>query len=48
MDYIKAFDCVDHKKLWNILQEMWIPDHLPASWEICMQIKKQELEMDME
>ena len=41
IDYIKAFDCVDHKKLWNILQEMWIPDHLPASWEICIHVKKQ-------
>ena len=33
IDYIKAFDCVDHNKLWKILQEMGIPDHLtlPAS-----------------
>ena len=28
IDYAKAFDCVDHKKLWNILKEMGIPDHL--------------------
>ena len=28
MDYVKAFDCVDHKKLWKILKEMGIPDHL--------------------
>ena len=28
IDYAKAFDCVDHKKLWNILKEMEIPDHL--------------------
>ena len=28
IDYVKAFDCVDHKKLWKILQEMGIPDHL--------------------
>ena len=27
-DYVKAFDCVDHNKLWKILQEMGIPDHL--------------------
>ena len=27
-DYTKAFDCVDHKKLWKILEEMGIPDHL--------------------
>ena len=28
IDYAKAFDCVDHNKLWKILQEMRIPDHL--------------------
>ena len=28
IDYAKAFDCVDHKKLWKILQRMGIPDHL--------------------
>jgi len=28
IDYAKAFDCVDHNKLWKILKEMWIPDHL--------------------
>ena len=28
IDYAKAFDCVNHKKLWKILQEMGIPDHL--------------------
>ena len=28
IDYAKAFDCVDHNKLWKILQEMEIPDHL--------------------
>ena len=28
IDYAKAFDCVDHQKLWKILQEMGIPDHL--------------------
>ena len=46
--YAKAFNCVDHNKLWKILKEMGIPDHLTASWEICMQIRKQELELDME
>ena len=48
IDYAKAFDCVDHNKLWKIFKEMGIPDHLPASWEICMQVKKQQLELDME
>ena len=38
IDYAKAFDCVDHNKLWKI----------PASWEICMQVRKQQLELDME
>ena len=28
IDYAKAFDCVDHNKLWKILKEMAIPDHL--------------------
>ena len=28
IDYAKAFDCVDHKKLWKILKEIGIPDHL--------------------
>ena len=44
---VKAFDCVDQDKLWKILKEMG-PDHLPASWEICMQVKKQQLELYME
>ena len=48
IDYDKAFDCVDHNKLWEILKEMGIPDHLTASWEICMQVRKQQLELDME
>ena len=48
IDYAKAFDCVDHNKLWKILQEMGIPDHLTCLQEICMQIKKQQLELDME
>ena len=30
IDYAKAFDCVDHNKLWTILKEMGIPDHLPC------------------
>ena len=34
IDYVRAFDCVDHNKLWNILKEMGIPDHLTclSSW----------------
>ena len=48
IDYAKASDYVDHHKLWKILQEMGISDHLPASWEICMQVKKQQSELEME
>ena len=48
IDYVKAFDCVDHNKLWKILKEMGIQTTWPASWEICMQVKKQQLELDME
>ena len=36
----KAFDCVGHNKLWKILQEMGDQTTWPASWEICMQVKK--------
>ena len=47
IDYAKAFDCVDHNKLENSerleYQTTW-----PASWEICMQVRKQQLELDME
>ena len=48
IDYTKAFDCVDHNNLWKILQEMRIPGHLTCPQEICMQVKKQQLELDME
>ena len=48
IEYAKAFHCVDHNKLWKILKEMGIPDQLPASWETCMQVRKQQLELDME
>ena len=48
IDYAKVFDCVDHNKLWKILQEMGIPDHLTCSWKTCMQVRKQQLELDME
>ena len=47
-DYAKAFDCVDHNNLRKVLKVMRIPDHLPVSWETCMQVRKQQLELDME
>ena len=52
IDYAKAFDCVDHNKLWKILKEMGIPAHL--TWLLrnlyagfCMQVRRQQLELDM-
>ena len=48
IDYAKAFDCVDHSRLCIVLQEMGIPYHLTCLWDICMQVKKQQLEADME
>ena len=47
-DYAKAFDCVDHNKLWKILKEMEDQTTWPASWETCMQVSKQQLELDTE
>ena len=44
IDYAKAFDCVDHNKLWKILKEMGIPDNLTCF----LQVRKQQLELDME
>ena len=35
IDYAKAFDCVDHNKLWKILREMEISDYLPLEKPIC-------------
>ena len=49
IDYAKAFDCVDHKKLWKILREMGITDHLTCLLRnLCMQVRKQQSELDME
>ena len=48
IDYPKTFDCVAHKKLWEILKEMGIQTTWPASWEICMPVRKQQLELDLE
>ena len=48
IDYAKAFDCVDHNKLWKILKEMETPDHLTCLLRNCMQVRKQQLELDME
>ena len=47
IDYAKAFHCVDHNKLWKILKEMGIPDHLTCLLrnmysDFCMQVRKQQ------
>ena len=47
-DYAKTFDCVDQNKLWKILKEMEYQTTWPASWETYMQVRKQQLELDME
>ena len=46
--YAKAFDCVDHNKLWKILKGMGIPDHMTCLLETYLQVRKQQLELDME
>ena len=48
IDYAKAFDCVDHNKLWKIWKTWEYQATWPISWEMCMQIKRQQLELDME
>ena len=48
IDYARAFNCVNHNKLWKILKEMQISDHLTYLLGICMEVKKQKLERDME
>ena len=48
IDYAKAFDYMDHNKLWKILKEMGIPDHLTCLLRTCMKVRMQWLELDME
>ena len=50
-DYAKAFDCVDHNKLWKTMNMPWrwaYQTTWPASWETYMEVRKQQLELDME
>ena len=47
-DYAKAFDCVDPNKLWKIIKDMGILDHLTYLLDTYMQVRKQLLELDME
>ena len=48
IDYAKAFDYVDHNELWKILKEREYQTTWHASWEMYMQSRKQQLELDME
>ena len=48
IDYAKTFDCVDHNKLWKILKEMGIPDHLTCLLRNLYAGQEQQLELDME
>ena len=47
IDYAKAFDCVDHNKLWKILKEMGIPDHLTCLLRN-LNADQEATELDME
>ena len=47
-DDVKAFDCVYHNKLWKILQEMGIPDHLTCLLRTLYSGQQAKLELDME
>ena len=46
--FTDTFDFVGHNKLWKILKQMEHKITLPAFWETCIQVKKQQLEQDME
>ena len=48
VDYSKDFGCVDYNKLENSLKRWEFQITLPAFWETCVQVKKQQLELDME
>ena len=48
IDYAKAFDCVDHNKLWEILKEMGIRNHLTCLLTYLYAGQKQQLELDIE
>jgi len=48
IDYAKAIDCVDHNKLWKTIQEMEIPDHLTCLLRNLYEVRKQQVELEME
>ena len=48
IDYAEGFDCVDHNKLWKFWKRWEHQTTWPASWETCIQVRKEQLELDME
>ena len=48
IDYTKAFECVDHNRLWKMLKRWEYQTTWPASWGTYVQVRKQQLELDME
>ena len=48
IDYAKGFYCVDHNKLWKILKQMGIPDHVTCLLRNLMQVRKQQAELNMQ
>ena len=48
INYAKDFDCVDHNKLWKVLKEMGIPDHLTLEKSVCRSGSKLELVMEQQ
>ena len=48
IDYAKAFDCMDHNKLWKFWKRWEYQTTWPAPCKTCMQVRNQQLEVDME
>ena len=48
INYAKAFESVDHNKLWKFFKRWEYQTTWPASWETDMQVRKQQLELDTE
>ena len=48
IDYAKAFDCMYHNKLWKFCKGWEYQTTWPACWEICVQVRKQQLELNKE
>ena len=48
IDYAKSFDCVDHNNCGKFLKRWEYQTTWSASWEVCMRVRKQQLELDLE